>query len=66
MTQQCLPVNQKMQKIRKALQDARETQNRELDLVDKGINSFEDLSGICKYICSQSVGILKMDLLAGL
>lgn len=49
MTQQCLPVNQKMQKIRKVLQDARETQNRELDLVDKAISSFDDLTGIRKY-----------------
>lgn len=48
MNQQCLPVNQKMQKVRKLLQDARETQNRELDLVDRGLNSFEELLGICK------------------
>jgi len=46
MNQQCLPVNQRMQRVRKYLSDARETQNRELDLVDKGINSFDELPGL--------------------
>lgn len=46
---QCLPVNAKMSKAKKVLDEARETQNRELDLVDKGLVSFEELPGLCKY-----------------
>lgn len=37
-----------MSKAKKVLDEARETQNRELDLVDKGIVSFEELPGLCK------------------
>lgn len=48
MSQSCLPVNAKMSKAKKVLDEARETQNRELDLVDKGISSFEELPGLCK------------------
>lgn len=51
MSQSCLPVNAKMSKAKKVLDEARETQNRELDLVDKGISSFEELPGLCK--CKQ-------------
>lgn len=48
-TVSCLPVQAKMSKAKKVLDEARETQNRELDLVDKGISSFEELPGLCKY-----------------
>lgn len=50
---QCLPVNAKMSKAKKVLDEARETQNRELDLVDKGLVSFEELPGLCKYLVLQ-------------
>ncbi|XP_070140402.1 putative CENPB DNA-binding domain-containing protein 1 isoform X1 [Drosophila kikkawai] len=43
---QCLPVSAKMSKAKKVLDEARETQNRELDLVDKGLSSFEELPGL--------------------
>lgn len=46
----CLPVNSKMSKIKKVLEEARETQNRELDLVDKSVVSFDEMPGLCKYI----------------
>lgn len=45
----CLPVQVKMSKARKALAEAREIKNPELDLVDKGIHSFEELPGLCEY-----------------
>lgn len=45
--------NSKMTRIKKALVEAREIKNPELDLVEKGIVSFDELSGLCKYlICS--------------
>lgn len=48
-TVSCLPVGTKMSKGKKVLDEARETQNREIDLVDKGISSFEELPGLCKF-----------------
>lgn len=45
----CLPVSAKMSKAKKVLDEARETQNRELDLVDKSVSSFEELPGLCKF-----------------
>lgn len=47
-TVSCLPVQAKMSKAKKVLDEARDTQNREIDLVDKGISSFEELPGLCK------------------
>lgn len=44
----CLPVNNKMSKAKKILDEARDGQNRELDLVDKGIFNFDELSGLRK------------------
>lgn len=44
----CLPTNVKMSKAKKVLDDAREIQNPELDLCDKGIATFEELPGLCK------------------
>lgn len=46
----CLPVNSKMSKAKKVLEDAREIQNKELDLVDKNVSTFEELPGVCEYI----------------
>lgn len=45
----CLPMNSKMSKVKKALDEARETQNRELDLVDKNVFSFDEMPGLRKY-----------------
>jgi hypothetical protein len=48
---QCLPVGGKnMSKVKKILEEARELQTREIDLVDRNISSFDELPGICKYI----------------
>lgn len=44
----CLPVNSKMSKAKKVLDEARETQNRELDLVEKNVSSFDEMPGLCK------------------
>lgn len=45
-----------MSKAKKVLDEARETHNPELDLADKGLSSFEELPGLCKY---QNKRILK-------
>lgn len=45
----CLPMNSKMSKVKKALEEARETHTRELDLVDKNVISFDEMPGLCKF-----------------
>uniref|UniRef100_A0A182KGN9 Disease resistance R13L4/SHOC-2-like LRR domain-containing protein n=1 Tax=Anopheles christyi TaxID=43041 RepID=A0A182KGN9_9DIPT len=43
----CLPVTaNKMSKAKKVLDEARETKNREIDLVDRNISTFEELPGL--------------------
>lgn len=44
----CLPTNAKMSKAKKVLEEAREIENPELDLFDKGISTFEEMPGLCK------------------
>lgn len=44
----CLPMNNKMSKVKKALDEAHETRARELDLVDKNVVSFDEMPGLCK------------------
>lgn len=44
----CIP-NNKMSKAKKALDEAREIQARELDLVDKNVVSFDELPGLRKW-----------------
>lgn len=44
----CLPTNNKMSKAKKVIEEAKEIQNPELDLCDKGILSFEELPGLCE------------------
>lgn len=39
-----------MSKAKKAIDEARDAQNRELDLVDKNVSSFDEMSGLCKCI----------------
>lgn len=46
----CLPMNSKMSKVKKALDEARETRARELDLVDKNVLSFDEMPGLCKFM----------------
>ena len=46
----CLPVSaNKMSKAKKVLDEARETKNREIDLVDRNISTFEELPGLREY-----------------
>lgn len=45
----CLPNATKMSKAKKVLDEAREIRNPELDLVDKGISSFEETPGLRKW-----------------
>lgn len=51
----CLPMNSKMSKVKKALDDARDSRARELDLVDKNVISFDEMPGLrkftLKYVC---------------
>lgn len=45
----CLPTtNGKMSKVKRAIEEAKQLQNPELDLVDKNVVSFEEIPGICK------------------
>lgn len=44
----CLPMNSKMSKVKKALDEAREIRARELDLVDKNVISFDEMPGLCE------------------
>lgn len=46
----CLPTNAKMSKAKKVLEEAREIENPELDLFDKGISTFEEMPGLCKSV----------------
>lgn len=41
----CIPAG-KMSKAKKVLDEAREIQNPELDLADKGISTFEEMPGL--------------------
>lgn len=45
----CLPVNPKMSKAKKVLDEARELKIQELDLVDRNISTFDELSGLRKF-----------------
>lgn len=52
----CLPVSAtKMSKAKKVLDEARDTQNREIDLVEKGISTFEELPGLREYSPSERI-----------
>lgn len=44
-----------MSKVRKALDEAKESKNPELDLVDKSITSFDEIPGLRKYLASYYV-----------
>lgn len=43
----CIP-NSKMSRAKKVIDEAKEIQNPELDLADKGIASFEEMPGLCE------------------
>ncbi|KAG8314499.1 Ras suppressor protein 1 [Homalodisca vitripennis] len=45
----CLPTHPKMSRAKKVIEEAKEIQNPELDLADKGITTFEEMPGLCKY-----------------
>lgn len=57
----CLPVNSKLSKAKKAIDEARDSQNRELDLVDKNVSTFDEMSGLCK--CFEKCYFLTVQLL---
>lgn len=47
---QCLPVSGKnMSKVKKILEEARDLQTREIDLVDKNLHSFDEIPSICEW-----------------
>jgi hypothetical protein len=43
-----------MLKAKKIIDEAKEIQNPELDLADKGIVSFEEMPGLCECSCNVS------------
>lgn len=45
----CLPNASKMSKAKKVIEEARDTHNPEVDLVDKGVSSFDELPGLRTY-----------------
>lgn len=45
----CIPNAARMSKAKKVLEEAREIQNPELDLSDKGVATFEEMPGLCKW-----------------
>ena len=46
----CNFLSAKMAKVKRVIDDARDAQNPELDLVDKGIASFEEMPGLCEFL----------------
>lgn len=43
------PVSSKMSKVKKILAEAREVQNREIDLVDQNISALEECPSLSEY-----------------
>lgn len=47
---QCLPVSGKnMSKVKKILEEARDLQTREIDLVERNLHSFDEIPSICEW-----------------
>lgn len=44
----CIPNTGKMSKAKKVVEEAKEIGNPEIDLVDKGISSLDEIPGLCK------------------
>lgn len=44
----CIPNTSKMSKAKKVIEEAKEINNPEIDLVDKGISSLDEIPGLCK------------------
>lgn len=44
----CIP-SSRMSKAKKVIDEARESENPELDLADKGISTFEEMPGLREY-----------------
>lgn len=50
-TNQCLPVAGKsMSKVKKIIEEARDLQTREIDLVDRNLRSFDEIPNICEWM----------------
>lgn len=46
----CIPNTAKMSKAKKVIEEAKEINNPEIDLVDKGLSSLDEIPGLCKLI----------------
>lgn len=46
----CIPNTGKMSKAKKVIEEAKEINNPEIDLVDKGISSLDEVPGLCKSV----------------
>lgn len=44
----CIPNTAKMSKAKKVIEEAKEINNPEIDLVDKGLSSLDEIPGLCK------------------
>lgn len=44
----CIPNTGKMSKAKKVVEEAKEIGNPEIDLVDKGISSLDEIPALCK------------------
>ena len=53
-----------MSKLRKIIDEAKESKNPELDLVDKGISSFDEIPGLRKFSLHKSFQLLLMRFIA--
>lgn len=46
----CIPNTGKMSKAKKVVEEAKDIGNPEIDLVDKGITSLDEIPGLCKHL----------------
>lgn len=44
----CIPHTAKMSKAKKVIEEAKEINNPEIDLVDKNISNLDEIPGLCK------------------
>lgn len=44
----CIPNTAKMSRAKKVIEEAKEINNPEIDLVDKGLSSLDEIPGLCK------------------
>lgn len=48
-----------MSKAKKVIEEAKENNNPEIDLVDKGVSSLDEIPGLCKLIAINLFSLLR-------